>query len=81
MRRWKIRPRSARAYELGGGEIYSYEEMLDVIAAQLGKRKRKLHLPVGLMRTVVAVSSPLPKSLRPPVTKEQLNMLATRQLH
>ncbi len=65
-----------QTYELGGGETYSYEEMLDVIAAQLGKRKPKLHLPVGLMRTVVAVSSPLPKSLRPPVTKEQLNMLA-----
>jgi len=65
-----------QTYELGGGETYSYEEMLDVIAAQLGKRKPKLHLPVGLMRTVVALSSPLPKSLRPPVTKEQLNMLA-----
>ena len=65
-----------QTYELGGGETYSYEEMLDVIAAQLGKRKPKLHLPVGLMRTVVAVSSPLPKSMRPPVTKEQLNMLA-----
>ena len=50
-----------QTYELGGGETYSYEEMLDVIAAQLGKRKPKLHLPVGLMRTVVAVSSPLPK--------------------
>ena len=25
-----------QTYELGGGETYSYEEMLDVIAAQLG---------------------------------------------
>jgi len=63
-------------YELGGGETYSYEEMLDVIAAQLGKRKPKVHIPIGLMRTVVSLSAPLPKSLRPPVTKEQLNMLA-----
>ena len=65
-----------QTYELGGGETYSYEEMLDVIAAQLGKRKPKVHIPIGLMRTVVSLSAPLPKSLRPPVTKEQLNMLA-----
>jgi hypothetical protein len=29
-----------------------------------------------LMKTVVALSSPLPKKLRPPVTSEQLKMLA-----
>ena len=63
-------------YELGGGEIYTYQEMLDVIATQLGKQKPKVHLPVGLMRAVVTLSSPLPKSARPPVTKEQLKMLA-----
>jgi uncharacterized protein YbjT (DUF2867 family) len=63
-------------YELGGGEIYSYEELLDAIATQLGKRKPKVHLPVGLMRGVVTLSSPLPRSMRPPVTKEQLKMLA-----
>ena len=65
-----------QVYELGGGEIYSYEGLLDVIAAQLGKHKRKVHLPVGLMRAVVTITSPLPKALRPPVTKEQLKMLA-----
>jgi uncharacterized protein YbjT (DUF2867 family) len=63
-------------YELGGGEIYTYQEMLDVIATQLGKQKPRVHLPVGLMRAVVTLSSPLPKSARPPVTKEQLKMLA-----
>jgi NADH dehydrogenase len=65
-----------QTYELGGGEIYSYESMLDVIAAHLGKGKPKIHLPVGLMKAIVALSAPLPKTLRPPVTKEQLNMLA-----
>jgi NADH dehydrogenase len=63
-------------YELGGGEIYSYEEMLDLIADHLGKSKPKVHMPVPLMKAVVAISSPLPTALRPPVTKEQLNMLA-----
>jgi len=65
-----------QTYELGGGKTYSYEEMLDVIAAALGKRKPKLHVPVGLMMPIVKLSKSLPKALRPPVTEEQLKMLA-----
>ena len=66
---------NGQVYELGGGEIYSYEEMLDVIATQLGMRKRKL-TSGRHDAAVVSVSSPLPRSLRPPVTREQLKMLA-----
>jgi NADH dehydrogenase len=65
-----------RIYELGGGETYSYEQMLDLIAARLNKRKPKVHIPVGLMKAIVRLTSPLPKPLRPPVTMEQLKMLA-----
>jgi NADH dehydrogenase len=67
---------AGQVYELGGGEIYTYEGMLDVIAAELGKKKSKVHVPAGLMKLVVTMSSPLPKALRPPVTSEQLKMLA-----
>jgi len=63
-------------FELGGAKTYTYEEMLDIIARQLGKQKPKVHVPVGLMKPVVQLSKPLPASLRPPVTIEQLNMLA-----
>lgn len=63
-------------FELGGAKTYTYEEMLDIIARQLGKQKPKVHVPVGLMKPVVRLSKPLPASLRPPVTIEQLNMLA-----
>jgi NADH dehydrogenase len=63
-------------YELGGGKVYEYEQMLDVIAAKLGKKKPKFHVPVGLMMPVVTLSKSLPKALRPPVTSEQLKMLA-----
>ena len=63
-------------YELGGGATYTYEEMLDVIARQLGKAKPKVHVPTSLMKLVVRLSKPLPKALRPPVTDEQLKMLA-----
>lgn len=63
-------------YELGGPEILTYEAMLDTIAARLGKKRPKVHVPLGLMKMVVAASSPLPKALRPPVTGEQLRMLS-----
>jgi uncharacterized protein YbjT (DUF2867 family) len=65
-----------QTYELGGPDIFSYEQLLDVIAKKLGKQKRKVHVPVGLMKPVVKLSRPLPRSLRPPVTEEQLKMLA-----
>jgi uncharacterized protein YbjT (DUF2867 family) len=70
-------PTSAgQIYELGGTRVYTYEELLDVIAAKLGKKRRKIHVPVGLMMPVVRLAKPLPRSLRPPVTPEQLKMLA-----
>ncbi len=63
-------------YELGGERPYTYEQMLDAIATELGKKKPKVKVPVGLMKVVVGASRPLPKALRPPVTSEQLKMLA-----
>lgn len=63
-------------YELGGPDILEYEQMIDIIAARLGKKKPKAHVPVGLMKPVVALTKPLPSALRPPVTAEQLKMLS-----
>jgi uncharacterized protein YbjT (DUF2867 family) len=63
-------------FELGGPDVLTYEQLLDLIAATLGKRRPKVHVPVGLMRQVVNLAKPLPKALRPPVTEEQLKMLA-----
>jgi uncharacterized protein YbjT (DUF2867 family) len=62
-------------YELGGPEILSYEEIIDIIQHQLGTSKKKVHLPAGLVSAVVPLSSPLPRKLRPPVTRDQLRML------
>ena len=67
---------TGQLYELGGAKTYTYEQLLDVIAAKLGKKKPKVHIPVGLMMPVVKLSKPLPAALRPPVTEEQLKMLA-----
>jgi NADH dehydrogenase len=65
-----------QTYELGGGAVYTYEAMIDVIARRLAASKPKVHVPVGLMKIVVGLTQPLPRSLRPPVTMEQLKMLA-----
>lgn len=67
---------AGKTFDLGGGAIYSYQQLLDVIAGQIGTQKPKVHVPVSLMMPIVKLSAPLPKLLRPPVTEEQLKMLA-----
>lgn len=67
---------AGQVYELGGTAIHTYEGMIDAISAELGKKRPKVHVPVGIMKIVVSMTAPLPKALRPPVTREQLNMLA-----
>lgn len=63
-------------FELGGGKVYTYAELIGAIAKELGTSKPRINVPVGLMKPVVRLSSLLPKPLRPPVTMEQLKMLA-----
>ncbi len=67
---------SNKTYELGGARPYTYEQMIDTIAAKVGKKKPKIHVPLPLMKVAVKFSEPLPKALRPPVTSEQLKMLS-----
>ena len=67
---------SGQIAELGGADTMTYEEMIDLIAIELGRKRHKIHVPTGMMKMVVKLSSPLPKSLRPPVTPEQLKMLS-----
>lgn len=64
-----------KTYELGGPDVLTYDQIIAIIQKQLGTSRRTIHLPEGLVRAVVAVASPLPKSLRPPVTADQLAML------
>ena len=59
--------------EVGGPEVLSYEEMVDIVAATLGVRIAKVHVPVPLMRPVVAVAEAL--SPRPIITRDQLSMV------
>lgn len=62
-----------QTYELCGKDRLSYEELLDMIAATLGRSKPITpHLPLGLMKLVVPVMQNLPQF---PITMDQLQML------
>jgi uncharacterized protein YbjT (DUF2867 family) len=62
-------------HELGGPDILTYEGIVDVIRDRLDTKRPKVHMPVPLMHLAVSLASPLPKFLRPPVTRAQLQML------
>ncbi len=62
-----------QTYELCGKDRLSYEELLDVIAAALGRsRPFKPHLPLGLMKFVIPIMQEIPQF---PITMDQLHML------
>ncbi|MEZ5100353.1 MAG: NAD(P)H-binding protein [Thermoleophilia bacterium] len=63
---------AGRTLELGGPDVVTWNELYARIAAALGKERRQLHLPVGLVRAVATVAERLPQ---PPVTRDQLTML------
>lgn len=58
---------------LGGPEHLSYEEIIDLIIETLKLKRRKMHIPLPMMRAIVwAMEKVL---LQPPVTSDQLAML------
>jgi uncharacterized protein YbjT (DUF2867 family) len=68
------RPETAgQAYELGGPERMTLEELVDILAEAEGIRKPKLHLPVALMRAAARIGTAL--GPRFPLTPDQLIML------
>ena len=62
-----------RVIEVGGPRHYTYRGLLGVVAAVLGVRRLRVHVPIAGMRAMAAVMERvLP---RPPVTREQLRYL------
>lgn len=56
-----------------GPQAYSYDEIIDMITAALGKTRRcKLHHPLLLMRPIINIMQGLPQF---PITGDQLQML------
>ena len=62
-----------QTYELCGSDRLSYEALLDVIAAALGRsRPFKPHLPLGLMKLLIPFMQRIPQF---PITMDQVQML------
>lgn len=62
-----------RTFELGGPDTVTWNEFWSRLKRAQGTRRPSVHLPFGLMRLQAAVLEQLPK---PPVTRDQLKMLA-----
>jgi NADH dehydrogenase len=61
-----------RSYPIGGAEILTYDEVLDVVGEGLGKgHVRKVHVPTGLVAVQARLLQVLP---RPPVTPAALEL-------
>jgi uncharacterized protein YbjT (DUF2867 family) len=63
-----------RTFELGGPDQITWNDFLDRLRRTLGVRRRPIvHVPMALMRAGAALVERLPN---PPVTRDQLTMLA-----
>jgi uncharacterized protein YbjT (DUF2867 family) len=62
-----------RTFELGGPDVVTWNEFWSRLKRAQGAHRPSLHIPFGLMRVQAAVFEQLPK---PPVTRDQLKMLA-----
>lgn len=62
-----------KTYHQGGGESYSYDEILDLTSLAMGKGKAsKIHQPLFMIKPVIKV---MQRSEHFPITSDQLTML------
>ncbi len=61
-----------KIFEAGGPQRLSYNELLDAVAASVGRRARKIHIPLSILRPTVRFMERFKKF---PLTTEQLEML------
>lgn len=64
---------AGRTFELGGPDVVDWDEFWARAKRSLGKRRPSIHLPFRLMRLPARLFELLPS---PPVTRDQLTMLA-----
>ncbi|MHB8621089.1 MAG: complex I NDUFA9 subunit family protein [Chloroflexota bacterium] len=63
-----------RVLEIAGPDQLTYDDMVDQVARAMGKPRPKVHIPLGLMKPVVALMEQVLPN--PPVTNDQLRSLA-----
>jgi NADH dehydrogenase len=64
---------AGRVYELGGPEVYTYRELLELVLRRSGRRRLLLPVPFVLWRALAAVAGLLP---RPPVSQAQVTLMS-----
>jgi len=68
------RPRTeGRSFDMGGPEILSLDDIADAVAAALGRRVAKVHVPLHLLRPLVRSLS---RYVRFPFSPEEIDILA-----
>jgi NADH dehydrogenase len=60
-------------FELGGPDVVTWNELYERIARVLRKRRARLNIPFGVVRPAATIAGALP---RPPITRDQVEMLA-----
>ena len=68
----KAKPRTI--YELGGPDVVTFRELLDLTQEWSGHKRWYLRLPFGLAQVAAFLTAPLPNTMRP-LTVDQVRML------
>jgi uncharacterized protein YbjT (DUF2867 family) len=63
---------AGRTYELGGPKVYTLRELLELLLAEIRRKRLLVNLPFGLAGAVARLMSVLPK---PPLTPDQVELL------
>ncbi|MGA8383379.1 MAG: complex I NDUFA9 subunit family protein, partial [Stellaceae bacterium] len=63
---------AGRTYELGGPKIYSFRELIELLLAEIRRKRLLLDLPFGLAAFQARLMSLLPN---PPLTPDQVELL------
>jgi NADH dehydrogenase len=61
-----------RIFELGGPDVVTWNELYERIAKVLGKRRRRLNIPSGLLRAGAGLTERLPGA---PITRDEIAMI------
>lgn len=71
------RPETARSvFELGGPRIYTYREIAELVLREIGRQKRIVAIPAGLMKIAAFFAKPIGLlGLTPPITAAQVDLM------
>ncbi|MGE3623567.1 MAG: complex I NDUFA9 subunit family protein [Bdellovibrionales bacterium] len=64
-----------QVYELGGPQVYSFRQLLEIMLDEIGRKRRLVDLPWGLAKFKAAILEMLP--MAPMLTRDQVELLKT----